>query len=52
MITLSALTNEATNSIEEPTQIVPIESKLRNVSAQFHHTLPGYAIEVLEISLQ
>jgi alpha-N-arabinofuranosidase len=52
LITLSATTNEETNSIDEPTRIVPVESKLRNVSEHFYHAMPGYAIQVLEINLQ
>ena len=52
LITLSATTNEETNSIGDPARIVPVESKLRNVSDHFHHAVPGYAIEVLEIGLQ
>ena len=49
LVSLHALTNEATNTILEPTKIVPVKTELKNVSADFHHTIPGYSIEVLEI---
>ncbi len=52
LITLRAATNEETNSIGEPTRIVPVETRLRNVSNDFRHDVPGYAIQVLEINLQ
>ncbi len=51
LVSLHALTNEATNTILEPTRIVPVKSQLKNVSADFHHTIPGYSIEVLDIDL-
>jgi alpha-L-arabinofuranosidase len=51
LVSLHALTNEATNSILEPTKIVPVKNQLKNVSGDFHHTVPGYAIQVLEIDL-
>jgi alpha-L-arabinofuranosidase len=50
--TLSALTNEATNSITDPTRILPVESKLKDIGAPFRHFIPGYAIQVIEIPLQ
>jgi alpha-N-arabinofuranosidase len=46
---LSAKTPEETNSISEPEKIVPVETSLKNVSADFHHTLPPYSIHVLEL---
>ncbi len=52
LVSLHALTNEATNTILEPTRIVPVKTQLKNVSADFHHTVPGYSIEVLDIDLK
>ncbi|MBV8673006.1 MAG: alpha-N-arabinofuranosidase [Acidobacteriaceae bacterium] len=52
LISLHALTNEATNSITEPTRIVPVKTQLKNISADFHHTVPGYSIEVLDIDVK
>jgi alpha-N-arabinofuranosidase len=52
MVALSALTNEATNSISDPIRIVPVESKLRNIGEHFRQSVPGYTIQVVEISLQ
>jgi len=52
LISLHALTNEATNSITEPTKIVPVKTALKNISGDFHHTVPGYSIQVLDIDLR
>ena len=52
LVSLHALTNEATNTILEPTKIVPTKSQLNNVSSDFHHTIPGYSIEVLDIDVK
>jgi len=52
LVSLHALTNEATNTILEPTKIVPVKTPLKNLSSDFHHTIPGYCIQVLEIDLR
>jgi alpha-N-arabinofuranosidase len=52
LITLTAVTNEQTNSITDPNRIIPVERKLKNVSVHFRHEIPGYAIQVLEIATQ
>ena len=49
LITLSAKTTAATNSITQPTAIVPVESELRGAAAEFAHTIPGFTIQVLEL---
>jgi alpha-N-arabinofuranosidase len=48
VISLSAKTTAATNTINQPTAIVPVESGLPNAAADFTHTVPGFAIQVLE----
>ena len=52
LVSLHAQTNEATNTILQPTRIVPVKTQLKNVSADFHHTVPGYSIQVLDIDLR
>jgi alpha-L-arabinofuranosidase len=52
LITLSAKTTAATNSITAPTAIVPVESGLHNAAAQFSHMVPGFGIQVLELKTQ
>lgn len=49
--TLSAPTTEATNSITDPTHIVPVTSTISNAAATFTHTVPRYAIQILDIDL-
>jgi alpha-N-arabinofuranosidase len=52
LISLSAKTTAATNSITQPTAILPVESGLHEVAAQFSHTVPGFTIQVLELKAQ
>ena len=52
LTTLRANSTQATNSIEAPRNIVPVESTLSGVSAKFSHTMPGLSIEVIELELQ
>ena len=49
LVTLSARNTQATNTIDQPANIVPVESTLRNVSGTLHHTMPAYSIQVLSI---
>jgi alpha-N-arabinofuranosidase len=52
LVQLSAATTAATNSITDPTHVVPVESVVKGVSREFTRTVPGYSIDVLEISAQ
>ena len=52
VISLSANSTQATNSMEHPTNIVPQERVLPNVSSNMTHTMPPLSIEVLELDLQ
>lgn len=49
-VTLAASSPTDTNSITEPTNIVPITSDVDGVSANFTHTFPPYSITVLELT--
>ena len=48
--TLSAGSAQATNSMDAPENIVPREKSLSNVGSTMHYTVPGYCIQVLELS--
>jgi alpha-N-arabinofuranosidase len=52
LTTLRANTTQATNSIDAPDRIVPVDSTLRGVTSKFSHAIPGLSIEVIEIELQ
>ena len=52
LITLSAATTAETNSITDPRRVTPVESIVGGVGKEFTRTVPGYSIEVLEISVQ
>jgi alpha-L-arabinofuranosidase len=49
--TLSSKTTQDTNSITDPTRVVPVVSSIENVGATFTHALPKYSIQVLDIDL-
>ena len=46
---LKANTTLATNTIDQPTNIVPVESTLKNVSSTVHYTAPAYSIQVIQL---
>jgi alpha-N-arabinofuranosidase len=50
--TLIGHSMEETNSLADPTRIVPIQREISNVSSDWHRTFPAYSIEVIEIRLQ
>ncbi|HLK62628.1 MAG TPA: alpha-L-arabinofuranosidase C-terminal domain-containing protein [Bryobacteraceae bacterium] len=52
LITLSANDTQSTNTIDQPTKVVPVESALRGLSNQLHHSMPAFAIQVLQIDLK
>jgi len=49
LVMLKAKSTLATNTIDEPTNIVPQESVLRNVASTLRYTAPAYSIQVLQI---
>jgi alpha-L-arabinofuranosidase len=49
-IRLHGATTAATNSITDPKRVVPVESTATGIAKEFTRTLPGYSVEVLEIS--
>jgi alpha-N-arabinofuranosidase len=52
LVSLHANDTQETNSIEAPERVAPVESTLHNVSAHFHHTIPGLSIQVIEFDEQ
>ncbi len=50
LVTLSAHSTQATNTIDRPNEIVPVEAPLHGVSNHLHHTVPGYAIQVIQLN--
>ena len=49
--TLSGETTQETNSITEPTKIVPVVSNIMNAGRTFRLILPKYSIQILDIDL-
>jgi len=52
LISLSAHDPEATNTMEKPTAIAPVTSTLPGIGADFHHKVPPYTIEVVELDVR
>ncbi len=52
LVSLTAHNTQATNTIDQPTNIVPIESALKISGDTLHYKLPGYAIQVLVLNLR
>jgi alpha-L-arabinofuranosidase len=50
--TLSGHSTEETNSLADPTRIVPVQSKISDVSSDWHQTFPPYSIQVIDLTLQ
>ncbi len=50
LVSLSAHSTQATNTIDRPNEIVPVEAPLHGVSNHLHHTVPGYAIQVIQLN--
>jgi alpha-N-arabinofuranosidase len=50
METLSGSNPAETNTIADPKRIIPVRSTVANVGSTFEHTVPPYAIQVLEIT--
>jgi alpha-N-arabinofuranosidase len=49
--TLTGKTTQETNSITDPTRVVPVVSSIANAGAAFTYTLPRYSIQVLDLDL-
>ena len=52
LLTLSGGSTQATNSISEPTHIVPVESALKVSGGHLQHRMPALSIEVVELDVQ
>ncbi len=50
LVSLTGTNDAETNSIGDPRRVVPVKTELRGVGARFSHTVPGYSVEVLEVS--
>jgi len=48
LVTLSAHDTQATNTIDHPDVVAPVESALHNVTSKVHHVMPALSIEVIE----
>ena len=48
-IVLGADDSAATNSITDPTKVIPVESTISGVGATFNHTFPAYSVSILQM---
>jgi alpha-N-arabinofuranosidase len=49
LVSLSAKTPAATNTITTPTAIIPVIGSVTNAGASFMHVVPAYTIQVIEL---
>ena len=52
VVTMSARTPAATNSINHPRNVVPEDSRFEHASSNFTYTLPAYSIQVLRVKTE
>ncbi len=50
LVTLSGTNAAETNTLAAPTRIVPVKSTVKIAAANFTHTIPPYAVQVLALS--
>jgi alpha-N-arabinofuranosidase len=51
LISLAAAVPASTNTITDPTRVIPMTSTI-SAATSFKHTMPAYSIQVLEISVK
>jgi hypothetical protein len=51
-LTLSSKSTDETNSIDDPTHLVPVESEVTGVGPSFSYTFAPYSVTVLQIATQ
>lgn len=47
LVTLSAKDTQATNTIDQPRNLVPVDSSIQASGSDLHHTMPPYSIQIL-----
>ncbi len=52
LVSLTAHDTQATNTLQQPTQIVPVDTPLQGVTNRLHHTVPGYSIQIIQLDEQ
>ncbi|HWC17744.1 MAG TPA: alpha-L-arabinofuranosidase A, partial [Terriglobales bacterium] len=52
LVMLKASSTEATNTLEQPRNILPADTPLRNISSELHYTVPAYSIQVIQVDQQ
>ncbi len=52
LVTLRGANPAETNTIAAPARVVPVQTRLEGIGPSFSHTVPAYAIEVLEIPIR
>jgi alpha-N-arabinofuranosidase len=49
LVLLKAADTQATNTIDQPQNVVPVESTLRNVGSKLRYNAPAYSIQVIQV---
>lgn len=51
LVLLKAKSTQATNTIDAPANVVPVESALKNITNELRYTAPAYSVQVLQIDV-
>ena len=52
LTSLSAKDTQATNTIDQPKAIAPVESTITLQGGRLRHTMPGYSVQFIELTQQ
>jgi alpha-L-arabinofuranosidase len=52
LTTLNGHSTAETNSLTDPTRIVPVQSEISDLSSHWRHSFPPYSIQVIDVTLQ
>ena len=52
LVSLSASDTQATNTIDHPTRIVPVESNIADTGSLRRHAMPPYSIQVIQVGVR
>jgi alpha-N-arabinofuranosidase len=52
LVSMAGKSTQATNSIDEPKAVAPVDGTVTLQGGKLHHTIPGYSIQVIEVTQQ
>ena len=49
LVMLKASNTQAANTLESPSNVVPVDRQLQNVGSELHYTAPAYSIQMIQV---